>query len=109
MAKFSFFVGTFYMDDEHTETIWYCIYFYSFLPKKNNYFFFLADMPYFMKNTDRIIGGQDAPEPIQWQVALHLIPINSRINCGATILDDRTLLSAAHCFDYFPNKEDWLE
>ena len=65
-------------------------------------------MPYFMKNTDRIIGGQDAPEPIQWQVALHLIPINSRINCGATILDDRTLLSAAHCFDYFPNKEDWF-
>jgi hypothetical protein len=58
------------------------------LPKKNNNFFSLADMPYFMKNTDRIIGGQDAPEPIQWQVALHLIPINSRINCGATVVPE---------------------
>ena len=23
--------------------------------------YFLADMPWFMKNTDRIVGGQDAP------------------------------------------------
>ena len=80
---------------------------YDFLPKKTSYFS-LADMPYFMKNPDRIIGGQDAPEPIPWQVALHLIPRNSRINCGATILDASTLLSAAHCFDNFPNKEDWF-
>ena len=50
---------------------------------------FLAEMPYFMKNTDRIVGGQDAPSPIPWQVYIE--------GCGATILDSTTLLSAAHC------------
>ena len=79
---------------------------YRFSTNKDH---FLANMPSFMKSTtSRIIGGQDAPEPIPWQVALHLIPRNSRINCGATILDASTLLSAAHCFDDFPNKEDWF-
>ena len=27
-------------------------------------------MPSFMKNADRIVGGQDAPSPIPWQVWL---------------------------------------
>ena len=52
--------------------------------------YFLANMPSFMKNTDRIVGGQDAPSPIPWQVYIE--------GCGATILDSTTLLSAAHCY-----------
>ena len=51
--------------------------------------YFTADMPSFMKNTDRIVGGQDAPSPIPWQV------FHKR--GSATILDHNTLLSAADC------------
>ena len=42
-----------------------------------------------------IVGGQAAPSPIPWQVSVQ------RFNfpfCGATILNNITLLSAAHCF-----------
>ena len=60
--------------------------YFDFL-KINEYF--LADMPSSMKNTDRIVGGQDAPSPIPGQVYIE--------GCGATILDSTTLLSAAHC------------
>ena len=38
----------------------------------------------------RIVGGKDAPYPIPWQASIG--------SCGATILDAKTLLSAAHCF-----------
>ena len=57
--------------------------------------YFLADMPSFMTNADRIVGGQDAPSPIPWQVSIRT---GSFHFCGATILDESTLLSAAHCF-----------
>ena len=42
-----------------------------------------------------VVGGQDAPSPIPWQVS-----VQSRRSpfCGATILDKSTLLCAAHCF-----------
>ena len=53
-------------------------------------YYLIAEMPSFMKNTDRIVGGQDAPSPIPWQVWL-------AGGCGATILDPTTLLSACHC------------
>merc|ERR1711962_361339 len=53
-----------------------------------------ADMPNFMQNTDRIVGGEQAPSMIPWQVAL--LDGNWQF-CGATILDANTLLSAAHC------------
>ena len=53
-------------------------------------YYLIAEMPSFMKNTDRIVGGQDAPSPIPWQVWL-------AGGCGATILDPTTLLSASHC------------
>ena len=43
-----------------------------------------------MLDSDRIVGGQDAKSPIPWQAWLG--------GCGATILDAKTLLSAAHCF-----------
>ena len=61
---------------------------------------FVASMPSFMSNTGRllpaeIVGGQLAPSPIPWQVSVQ--KYNSHF-CGATILDNSTLLSAAHCF-----------
>ena len=62
------------------------LYFDDFLEIKS---YFIADMPSFMKNTDRIVGGQDAPSPIPWQVF--------HARGSATILDHNTLLSAAHC------------
>ena len=44
--------------------------------------------------TGPIVGGQDAPSPIPWQAFFGGNPY-----CGGTILDDQTILSAAHCFD----------
>merc|ERR1712051_6131 len=54
-----------------------------------------ADIPSFMTNADRIVGSQDAPSPIPWQVS---VQTGYWHFCGATILDESTLLSAAHCF-----------
>ena len=54
----------------------------------------VADMPQFMLDADRIVGGEAAPSPIPWQVALLS---GSFQFCGATILDASTLLCAAHC------------
>ena len=58
-------------------------------------------MPSFMTSASRldvgeIVGGQDAPSPIPWQVSVQSYNWHF---CGATILDESTLLSAAHCFD----------
>merc|ERR1712223_2226339 len=53
-----------------------------------------AEMPDFMLNADRIVGGEAAPSPIPWQVA---VLSGSFQFCGATILDESTLLCAAHC------------
>ena len=57
-------------------------------------------MPNFMTNADRIgpsaiVGGEDTPSPIPWQVSVQR---NNWHFCGATILNNITLLSAAHCF-----------
>ena len=46
-------------------------------------------------DTAEIVGGQDAPSPIPWQVSVQSF---SSHFCGATILDESTLLCAAHCF-----------
>ena len=59
-----------------------------------------ADMPTYMTSATRfdpaeIVGGQLAPSPIPWQVSAQ---IGGSHFCGATILDNSTLLSAAHCF-----------
>ena len=51
-------------------------------------------MPQFMLDANRIVGGEAAPSPIPWQVALLS---GSFQFCGATILDASTLLCAAHC------------
>ena len=49
-----------------------------------------ADIPQFMKESDRIVGGQAAPASIPWQVSMDG-------GCGGTILDSCTVISAAHC------------
>ena len=46
----------------------------------------------------KIVGGQIAPSPISWQVS---VQIGGSHFCGGTILDTYTILSAAHCFDYY--------
>ena len=57
-----------------------------------------AKIPSWMKNSflTYIVGGQEAPYPIPWQVYL------SGIGCGGTILDKYTILTAAHCLNDFP-------
>ena len=44
---------------------------------------------------NRIVGGKDAPSMIPWQVSVRN---NGYHFCGGTILDSKTILSAAHCF-----------
>ena len=65
-----------------------------------------------MANSDRIVGGQFAPTNIPWQAQVHIGTssymgkqfqdvmgkMHSGHFCGATILDAKTILSAAHCF-----------
>ena len=57
-------------------------------------------MPSYMTSATRfdiaeIVGGQDAPSPIPWQVSVRTGTYHF---CGATILDKTTVLCAAHCF-----------
>ena len=58
-------------------------------------------MPVFMKQNTRsspdigqIVNGQEAPSPVPWQVSLQKFGSHF---CGATIINNITLLSAAHC------------
>merc|ERR1711962_501950 len=51
-----------------------------------------AEIPSWMMNSDRVIGGQYATSPIPWQAHLQK-------GCGAVILDAKTILSAGHCFN----------
>ena len=72
-----------------------------------------ASLPEFMSddstNKVRIVGGSNATAPIPWQVnildtnrtetngntTIKLKPVH---RCGGTIIDKRTILTAAHCF-----------
>ena len=56
-------------------------------------------LPSFMTAADRIFAGQDAPSPIPWQVSLQNPSYSGTHWCGGSILDHKTILSAAHCFD----------
>ena len=48
-----------------------------------------------LDDEDRIVGGADAPSAIPWQVSIRVWGSHF---CGGTILDSKTILSAAHCF-----------
>ena len=57
-----------------------------------------TSLPSFMTAADRIIGGQDAPAPIPWQVSLQKPYWGGMYHsCGGSILDEKTILTAAHC------------
>ena len=64
-----------------------------------------ARIPQWMIRTQsRIVGGDTAPDIIPWQVHVHYSPRNrcfpnsGTCSCGGTILNENTILSAAHCF-----------
>ena len=52
-----------------------------------------------------IVGGKDAPDPIPWQIFLRFklkieddgCATEGFFSCGGTILDEETILTAAHC------------
>ena len=51
--------------------------------------------PPFNNHQTRIVGGEAAIKPIPWQA---FVVIDNMYSCGGTILDDLTILCAAHCF-----------
>ena len=56
----------------------------------------LASIPSWMIAGNRIQGGTDAQAPIPWQVAVRF---NGNKYCGGTIIDPKTIVTAAHCIN----------
>lgn len=63
-----------------------------------------ATLPTFMgasKGLGRIVNGKDAEKPIPWQIRLYY---RGKARCGATLIDQTTILTAAHCCEFeFPD------
>merc|ERR1719361_352784 len=54
-----------------------------------------GNMPSFMIG-DRIVGGEAADSPIPWQVSVRQCQSGGCHFCGGTILDEKTVMCAAH-------------
>ena len=66
----------------------------------------LADIPEWMSPQlpwrPRVGRGKKASKPLPWQVRLRL---DGRDWCGGTIVDHKTVITAAHCVDNHPDGE----
>jgi len=76
-----------------------------------------AKIPSWMKTAmqqtsgfERIINGKKAPTPIPWQVHLRQGNPFTRFTyfCGGTILDSKTILTAAHCYYGFTHQTGYF-
>ena len=56
-------------------------------------------LPPFMQAGTRVINGQDAPKQIPWQAAMYKRKPSEYLICGGSIINEDTILTAAHCFE----------
>ena len=67
-----------------------------------------ATLPSFMKSQARIVNGFIAPKPIPWIVSIWSPDAPVSTFCTGTILDELTVLTAAHCVVENPAKKGTL-
>lgn len=61
-------------------------------------------MPYWMKQMRRVINGDIPAKPVPWQVNLMY---NFRPGCGGVLIDQTTIITAAHCIKTFGNTDEF--